>query len=73
MEACYFCWYARNEKYVKAIAKMSATAGAYTKLIGKDMSPRMLRMMRIIPATTAPRAVQRAFNITAGVKISISK
>jgi hypothetical protein len=67
---CYFCRYARNEKYVNSGAKMSSAAGPYTLLIGNDISPIMPRMIRITPAVTAPGAVQRAFDIVVFVSWS---
>jgi hypothetical protein len=77
MRGFYFSWYTRNEKYIKGSAKM-VNIGDVSHIPphvdhGNIISLRMGRMKASTPTITAPRAAQRAFTISAGVKINISK
>ena len=58
---------------MKSSAKTIATTDPKAILIGSIVTPTMCVMMLITPTITAPAAVQRAFDITAGVKIRTSK
>jgi hypothetical protein len=57
---------------VKSSARIMDTIGPYDIFIGNVTSPRRCAIVEIAPTIVAPSAVQRAFDITNGVKISTS-